>query len=28
MDKIAEVAAARTGKILTVAAPSPHAGWP
>ena len=28
MDKIAEVAAARTGKILTVVAPSPHAGWP
>jgi sugar lactone lactonase YvrE len=28
MDKIAEVAAMRTGQILTIDAPSPHAGWP
>jgi len=28
MDKIAEVAQARTGRLLTFEAPSPHAGWP
>jgi sugar lactone lactonase YvrE len=28
MDKLAEVARARTGQILTVAAPAPAAGWP
>jgi sugar lactone lactonase YvrE len=28
MDKIAEVAQARTGQVLTVEAPAPHAGWP
>jgi len=28
MDKIAEVAQARTGQVLTIEAPSPHAGWP
>ena len=28
MDKIAEVAQARTGQVLRFAAPSPHAGWP
>jgi sugar lactone lactonase YvrE len=28
MDKVAEVAAARTGQILTFDAPSPHTGWP
>jgi len=28
MDKIAEVAQARTGKVLTIEAPVPHAGWP
>jgi len=28
MDKIAEVAQARTGQVLTFEAPSPHAGWP
>jgi sugar lactone lactonase YvrE len=28
MDKIAEVAHARTGQVLTVDAPVPHAGWP
>jgi sugar lactone lactonase YvrE len=28
MDKITEVAQARTGQLLTFEAPSPHAGWP
>ena len=28
MDKMSEVAQARTGQVLTFAAPSPHAGWP
>ena len=28
MDKIAEVAQARTGQVLRLEAPSPHAGWP
>ena len=28
MDKITEVAQARTGQVLTLEAPSPHAGWP
>lgn len=28
MDKVAEVAAERTGQILTIEAPAPHAGWP
>ncbi len=28
MDKIAEVAQARTEQVLTFEAPSPHAGWP
>ena len=28
MDKIAEVAEARTGQLLTFEAPAPHAGWP
>lgn len=28
MDKIAEVAQARTGQVLTFDAPAPHAGWP
>ena len=28
MDKIAEVAQARTGQVLTFEAPAPHAGWP
>jgi sugar lactone lactonase YvrE len=28
MDKITEVAQARTGQVLTFHAPSPHAGWP
>ena len=28
MDKITEVAQARTGQVLTFEAPSPHAGWP
>lgn len=28
MEKIAEVAQARTGQVLTVAAPTPGAGWP
>jgi sugar lactone lactonase YvrE len=28
MDKIAEVARARTGQVLTFEAPAPHAGWP
>ena len=28
MDKIAEVAQARTGQVLTFEAPSPHAGGP
>ena len=28
MEKIAEVAQARTGQVLTVEAPAPHAGWP
>jgi sugar lactone lactonase YvrE len=28
MDKIPEVAQARTGQVLTIAAPAPHAGWP
>src|SRR5215831_10600948 len=28
MEKIAEVAQARTGLVLTMAAPAPHAGWP
>jgi hypothetical protein len=28
MEKIAEVAQARTGLVLTMPAPAPHAGWP
>jgi sugar lactone lactonase YvrE len=28
MEKIQEVAQARTGQVLTVEAPAPHAGWP
>jgi sugar lactone lactonase YvrE len=28
MDKIAEVAQARTGQVPTMPAPAPHAGWP
>lgn len=28
MDKIPEVAQARTGQVLTIEAPTPHAGWP
>jgi len=28
MDKIAELAEARTGQVLTFEAPSPDAGWP
>jgi len=28
MEKIAEVAQARTGVVLTMSAPAPHAGWP
>lgn len=28
MDKMGEVAQARTGQVLTFEAPSPHAGWP
>src|SRR5262249_48248857 len=28
MEKIAEVAQARTGMVLTMTAPAPHAGWP
>jgi len=28
MDKITDVAQARTGQVLTFEAPSPHAGWP
>jgi sugar lactone lactonase YvrE len=28
MDKMAEVAQARTGQVLTFEAPAPHAGWP
>jgi sugar lactone lactonase YvrE len=28
MDNIAEVAQARTGQVLTIEAPAPHAGWP
>jgi sugar lactone lactonase YvrE len=28
MDKIAEVAKARTGQVLSIAAPAPSAGWP
>lgn len=28
MDKIPEVAQARTGQVLTIVAPAPHAGWP
>jgi sugar lactone lactonase YvrE len=28
MDKIAEVARARTGQVLTFEAPASHAGWP
>jgi sugar lactone lactonase YvrE len=28
MDQIAEVARARTGRLLAVEAPAPHAGWP
>jgi sugar lactone lactonase YvrE len=28
MDKIPEVAQARTGQVLTIMAPAPHAGWP
>jgi sugar lactone lactonase YvrE len=28
MDKIAEVAQARTGQVLTIPAPAPHDGWP
>jgi sugar lactone lactonase YvrE len=28
MDKVAEVARARTGQVLTFEAPAPHAGWP
>jgi sugar lactone lactonase YvrE len=28
MDKIPEVAKARTGQVLTIEAPAPGAGWP
>ena len=28
MDKMAEVAKARTGQVLTVKVPARHAGWP
>src|SRR5262249_37844517 len=28
MDKIPEVAQARTGQVLTTQAPAPHVGWP
>jgi hypothetical protein len=28
MDKIPEVARARTGKVLTIEAPAPGVGWP
>jgi len=28
MDKIPEVALERTGRVLTIVAPAPHAGWP
>ena len=28
MDKIQEVAKARTGQVLTIDAPAPGAGWP
>ena len=28
MDKIAEVARARTGQVLTIEAPAPGVGWP
>jgi sugar lactone lactonase YvrE len=28
MEKIPEVARARTGQVLTIEAPAPHAGWP
>jgi sugar lactone lactonase YvrE len=28
MERIAEVAAARTGQVLAIEAPAPHAGWP
>jgi sugar lactone lactonase YvrE len=28
MEKIGEVAQARTGRVLTMPAPAPHAGWP
>jgi sugar lactone lactonase YvrE len=28
MDAMGEVARARTGQILTIAAPAPGAGWP
>jgi sugar lactone lactonase YvrE len=28
MDKIADVAQARTGQVLAMPAPAPHAGWP
>jgi len=28
MDKIPEVAQARTGQVLTIEAPAPHVGWP
>lgn len=28
MDKAVEVARARTGQVLTIEAPAPHAGWP
>jgi len=28
MEKIAEVAQARTGQVRAIEAPAPHAGWP
>ena len=28
MDKIAEVAQARTGQVRAIEAPAPHTGWP
>jgi len=28
MDKIPEVALERTGRVFTIGAPAPHAGWP
>jgi sugar lactone lactonase YvrE len=28
MNAIPEVARARTGQVLTIEAPAPHAGWP